>query len=312
MTLTDEQRSFKESLHELLSAADAPSIARAWARGLHEPGLALWRKLGQLGVTALAVPAEHGGLGADRLDIVVAFEELGHHAVPGPLIETLLVAPLALTGSAPAAMTTPSPDAWHKADSAIPTGGDAANWLERIVAGEALVAIGPSFLDADVADLVLGGEPGPLAVGIDRARRLHPVAGLEQLHDPAVLGCAAQLLGLGQALLDMSVAYAKQRIQFGQPIGRYQAIKHKLADVYTALEFARPLLYNAIETRDISAAKVACGDAAYLAARTALQVHGAIGYTEEYDLGIFFTKVRALLTAWGTPGEHRARIMAAL
>ena len=128
----------------------------------------------------------------------------------------------------------------------------------------------------------------------------------------AILACAAQLLGLGRALLEMSVAYAKQRVQFGQPIGRYQAIKHKLADAYIALEFARPLLYHAAQPRDISAAKVACGDAAYLAARTALQVHGAIGYTEECDLGLYFTKVRALLGAWGTAAEHRARIMAAL
>jgi alkylation response protein AidB-like acyl-CoA dehydrogenase len=285
MTPSAEQREFATSLHDLLAAAGTPAIARAWARGEHEPGLALWRKLGKLGVTALAVPEAHGGMGAGRLDVIVAFEELGHHAVPGPLIETIVVAP---------------------------TRPHAGVWLERIAAGEALASIGPSFLDADVADLVLGGAPGPLTVGVDRTRRLHPVAGEAELPDPAVLACAAQLLGLGQALLEMSVAYAKQRVQFGQPIGRYQAIKHKLSDVYIALEFARPLLYHAIEARDVSAAKVACGDAAYLAARTALQVHGAIGYTEEYDLGIFFTKVRALLTAWGTPAEHRARVMAAL
>jgi alkylation response protein AidB-like acyl-CoA dehydrogenase len=284
MTPTTEQRAFAATLHDLLAAAGTPSIARAWARGEPEPGLALWRRLGKLGVTALTVPAAHGGLAADRLDVVVAFEELGHHAVPGPLIETIVVAP----EQAP------------------------ADWLQRIAAGEALVSIAPSFLDADAADLVLGGEPGPLVLGVDRTRRLHPIPGAPVPTDLAVLACAAQLLGLGQALLDMSVAYAKQRVQFGQAIGRYQAIKHKLADVYIALEFARPLLYHAATPRDVSAAKVACGDAAYLAARTALQVHGAIGYTEEHDLGIYLTKVRALLGAWGTQAEHRARIMAAL
>jgi alkylation response protein AidB-like acyl-CoA dehydrogenase len=85
-----------------------------------------------------------------------------------------------------------------------------------------------------------------------------------------------------------------------------------MADVFIALEFARPLLYHAGTPRDVSAAKVACGDAAYLAARTALQVHGAIGYTEEHDLGIYLTKVRALLGAWGTATHHRDRIMASL
>jgi alkylation response protein AidB-like acyl-CoA dehydrogenase len=284
MTPTAEQRQFASSLHELLAAADTPAIARAWARGRREPGLALWRKLGKLGVTALGVPESHGGLDAGRLDVIVAFEELGHHAVPGPLIETVVVAP----GVAP------------------------PEWLERIASGEALVSVGPSFLDSDVADLVLGGEPGELVVDIDPTRRLHPADGPGGRPDLAVLACAAQLAGLGQALLEMSVAYAKQRVQFGQPIGRYQAVKHKLADAYIALEFARPLLYHAVEARDVSAAKVACGDAAYLAARTALQVHGAIGYTAEHDLGLYFTKVRALLMAWGTPTEHRARIMAAL
>jgi alkylation response protein AidB-like acyl-CoA dehydrogenase len=297
MTLTQEQRQFAATLHDFLAAADTPSIARAWARGMHEPGLALWRKLGKLGVTALAVPSPYGGLDAGRLDLVVAFEELGHHTVPGPLIETIVVAPLLLVPAG---------------NEAAATSRTAGEWLGAIASGDALVSVGPSFLDADVADLVLGGEPGPLVVDIDRTRRLHPAPGDVELHDLAVLACAAQLLGLGQALLDMSVAYAKQRVQFGRPIGQYQAVKHKLADVYLALEFARPLLYHAEAARDVSAAKVACGDAAYLAARTALQVHGAIGYTEEYPLSLWLTKVRALVSAWGTPADHRARVAASL
>ena len=118
---------------------------------------------------------------------------------------------------------------------------------------------------------------------------------------------AAQLLGLGEHLLDASVAYVKQRRQFGREIGSYQAIKHRLADVRIALDFARPLVFGAaLGEVPASAAKVACGDAAYLAARTALQVHGAVGYTRELDLSLWITKVRALVTAWGTPAFHRA------
>jgi alkylation response protein AidB-like acyl-CoA dehydrogenase len=112
------------------------------------------------------------------------------------------------------------------------------------------------------------------------------------------------------------VAYAKQRRQFGREIGSYQAIKHALADVRIALDFARPLVLGAAVTgasdRDVSAAKVAAGDAAYLASRVALQVHGAIGYTREYDLSLWITKVRALVGAWGTPAFHRARVLEAL
>ncbi|MGI6876533.1 acyl-CoA dehydrogenase family protein, partial [Amycolatopsis sp. 3B14] len=131
--------------------------------------------------------------------------------------------------------------------------------------------------------------------------------------DLGVLAVAAQLLGAGQWLLDASVAYAKQRSQYGRLIGEYQAIKHLLADVATHLELARPLVHGAAVTgspQDISAAKVKAGDAAYLAARTALQVHGAIGYTAEHDLGLRLSKVRALTGAWGTGAFHRERVLA--
>ena len=117
----------------------------------------------------------------------------------------------------------------------------------------------------------------------------------------------------------------------GRPVGAFQAVKHKLADVAIGLEFARPLLDAAalalgeshgtagpvttgpVTTgRDVSAAKVACADAAYRAARAALQVHGAIGYTAEHDLSLWLAKVRALVPAWGSQAEHRARVVAGL
>ena len=138
------------------------------------------------------------------------------------------------------------------------------------------------------------------------------------------LASAAQMLGAGRALLEASVRHATQRAQFGRPIGAFQAVKHQLADVAIGLEFAQPLLDAAAVTvamgggasgtarRDVSAAKVACADAAYRAARTALQVHGAIGYTEEHDLSLWLAKVRALVPAWGSQAEHRAVVLAAL
>ena len=117
----------------------------------------------------------------------------------------------------------------------------------------------------------------------------------------------------------MSVDYATSRVQFGQPIGSFQAVKHQLADAHVGLELARPLLFgaalalgSATAARDASAAKVACTDAAYRAARVALQVHGAIGYTAEYDLALWLTKVRALTSAWGTQRLHRTRVLAAV
>ncbi|MGH3239713.1 MAG: acyl-CoA dehydrogenase family protein, partial [Spirillospora sp.] len=137
--------------------------------------------------------------------------------------------------------------------------------------------------------------------------------------DFGALLCAAQQIGLGRSLLDVSVGYAKTRRQFGRPIGEYQAIKHHLATALVELEFARPLVYGAALSygtpefaRDVSAAKVAASEASYLMAKTALQVHGAIGYTDEYAPSLWIRKARALYSAWGTVPEHRARIMTTL
>jgi alkylation response protein AidB-like acyl-CoA dehydrogenase len=156
------------------------------------------------------------------------------------------------------------------------------------------------------AENLLGKEGDGFKIGLMTLDRTRP-------------GIAAQALGIAQGALDFAAHYAKQRVQFGKPIGSFQAVKHQLADVHVALELSRPLLFGAAlalgtpsASRDVSAAKVACSDAAYLAARTALQVHGAIGYTAEYDLALWLTKVRALTSAWGTQRFHRDRVLAEL
>lgn len=133
--------------------------------------------------------------------------------------------------------------------------------------------------------------------------------------DLAVLANAAYLLGAGERLLADSVTYAKQRTQFGRAIGSYQAIKHRLADVRIALDFARPLVFGAAcspTERSVSAAKVGAFDAAYRASRTALQVHGAIGYTLECDISIWMQRVLELKTVGGSPQWHRDRILTSL
>jgi alkylation response protein AidB-like acyl-CoA dehydrogenase len=334
-----EQEQFGAAVHDMLSGADAPGTAREWAAGNREPGLALWRDLAGLGVTGLAVPERCGGLGASPLDLVIACEELGHHAAPGPVAESLAAVPRLLTALAA------SP---HPTDQGAPDlASRCAGWLAGLAAGELLgtLAAPPRLLyalDTEAAGLVLLAEadsvwlasPGAWHQSVDGTRRLAEVRGTELLADGLAAGeavdravqlgtlaSAAQLLGAGRALLEASVRHAGQRSQFGRPIGTFQAVKHQLADVAIGLEFARPLLDaaavaaggdRATARRDVSAAKVACADAAYRAARTALQVHGAIGYTQEHDLSLWLTKVRALVPAWGSQAEHRAVVMAAL
>ncbi|MFB4306628.1 acyl-CoA dehydrogenase family protein [Actinomadura sp. GTD37] len=307
--LDAEQRMFGETLRGLLADAGTAKTARAWAAGDTGPGRALWSAVAEAGVFAVAVPEEFGGAGLLPVELVVAVEELGRAAAPGPYVETLAAAEL--LGESP--------------------------WLSRIAEGEAVVSLAvPHALDADVADLVLtldrverkAGEP---LASLDPARRLFRVEGgagftdaLRRGDSPAgadlgVLLCAAQQVGIGQALLDVSVEYAKTRQQFGRPIGEYQAIKHHLASAMVELEFARPLVYGAALShgtpdfaRDVSAAKVAASEASYGLAKTALQVHGAIGYTDEYDPSLWIRKARALYSAWGSVAEHRARVVTAL
>lgn len=314
--LDNSHTDFAASIDSLLAKADTPAVIRAWNTGDTGPGVKLWQRLAETGVTGLLISEEHGGLGADAIDMVVAVERLGKHAVPGPVAETIAVAPSLLAQADPARL------------EALAEGS-----LATVAAPPAV----PYAVDADTADLVLlvdgstvsTATPGTVHGSVDLSRRLFEVAATEQLgtadanraFDLGALATAAQLQGLGKAMLEITTEYAKQRKQFGRVIGSQQAIKHHLAGVAVGLEMAQPLLLGAAMAvrdgsptagRDVSAAKVACGDAAYRASRVALQVHGAIGYTQEHDLSLWLTKTRALVTAWGTPAQHRARIMEAL
>ncbi|MEV7403896.1 acyl-CoA dehydrogenase family protein [Streptomyces sp. NPDC091267] len=325
--LDGEQREFGRSLDAMLTAADTPAAVRAWAAGDHGPGGVLWKRIAEAGVFALAVPQAHDGVGPLPVELAVAFVELGRHAVPGPVVETVAAAVLLDEAGGPAA----------------------GRWLPRLASGAASATLwvagcGRYALDADAVDAVftvrgdelrLAPGPGVLSVSADPARRLFPplpggqllasgprvAAGAARAARWAAFVTAAQALGTGEALLAATVTYVKQRTQFGAAIGSFQAVKHRLADTLAGLEFARPLLYGAAlslaagsprAAADVAAAKAAAGEAAYAASRTALQLHGAVGYTEELDLSLWLRKARPLRDAWGTPGACRATVLADL
>ncbi|MDQ0759964.1 acyl-CoA dehydrogenase family protein [Streptomyces canus] len=308
--LDAEQREFAASLDAMLTAADTPSVVRDWSRGDHARGRALWRRIAEAGVFALAVPEAYEGLGQHPVELALAFVELGRHAVPGPLVETVTAATL---------LTEPGP---------------AKRLLPALAAGETMATVARDHgyaLDGEAAGihlsltaegLRLAPGHGPVRPSLDPARRLTPLdPGGELLATgpplaPALLlarlTTAAQALGVGLALLDRTVTHVKRRTQFGVPIGSFQTVRHQLADARIALEFARPLLLGAALTmtaEDVAAAKVTACEAAYRTARTALQLHGAIGYTAEYDLSLWLTKARALRTAWGSPDECRDTVL---
>ncbi|MGA4990199.1 acyl-CoA dehydrogenase family protein [Nonomuraea bangladeshensis] len=300
---TDEQLAFGAAVRDVLADACPPAALRAERR----PG---WRRLAELGLFAALVPPERDGLGLGLTDVLPALEETGRACLPGPVAETVVAAPL----------------------------------LSKAAGGEpcvSVVAPGQAYAaDADVAGLLVVLRPdGSRLVeaaeitprpGIDPCRPLFAVAydAYEPLEAPAepvlhrlAVATAAQLVGVARELLARSVAYARVRTQFGAPIGSFQAVKHRLADVAVAVEFAAPLVWRAALAldagapaagRDASAAKAAAGEAAALAAGSALQVHGAVGYTDELDLRFWLARAWSLGAAYGTSAVHRARLRAAL
>ena len=326
-TFTEDQLLFQSTVREFLLAEVTPErIRTGWESDTgRDPGL--WRQLAELGLTGMSVPEEHGGLGMTALDFVLLAQECGYVALPEPLVHAVLVAAPLLQDVG---------------------GELAAHWLPRIAAGEARVAVGleQNLLveDAHVADMLLlqrgaawyALEPAQVSVrrneSVDPSRRLYAVdfaadtppllqgdaaasltaASLER----GALGAAAQALGLAQRMLDLAVSYSADRHQFGKPIGSFQAVKHLLANVAVRLEYARAPVHRAaylIARGEASAAAVAHAklvacEAANLAAKNCIQVHGAMGYTWEVDLHIFMKKAWALANTWGDSGFHKARI----
>ncbi|RVW00622.1 acyl-CoA dehydrogenase family protein [Rhodococcus xishaensis] len=335
-SLSTEQRDFADSLRALLTGANTPAVVRAWGENDTASGRALLQQLAETGVTALAVPEEFDGIDAHPADLAVAFIELGRAAVPGPILETAAAVPALLSSLGDQQL----------AKRFLPGIAEGSSLASLVFEPST-----PRALDGDLADPVLRVSGDTLELvrastrleSVDPARRLFEVEPVETLaqgpdvavaaqkaYDLAVLAVSAQLIGAGHAMIDISTEYAKNRSQFGRVIGSFQAVKHHLADALVAVEMATPLVYGAAISiaegsegsegsegtatvgRDVSAAKVAAANAAYLASRKALQVHGAIGYTLECDLSLWLTKVRALQSAWGTAAAHRARIASAL
>jgi len=229
----------------------------------------------------------------------------------------------------------------------VPWAGDAGLILVAERPGGPIARIAASNSAADGAAIGKGGAPEPTgaaiarfggaleaADSIDAARRVgvlrdgFAAVALGATDEDCLaawqrgaLGAAAQLIGLSRALLAMSVTYAEERRQFGVPIGTFQAVKHQLANALLGVEFAAPAVLRAawsLDTgaatadRDVAMAKALASDAAERVAATALQAHGAIAYTTEYDLHLFAKRVWAGSRSWGTAEWQRARVAAAL
>ncbi|MEH6518525.1 MAG: acyl-CoA dehydrogenase family protein [Halioglobus sp.] len=331
-TFSEDQLLFRDSVADFLRKEITTARIRASWDTETGRDKALWQQLTDLGLVGMTVPEEHSGLGMNALDFVLLAQECGYVALPEPLVHTALVA--------------------------VPTlealGGDlAAQWLPKIASGDAKVIVGPEqnvlVEDAHIADLLIlegGGKVYALTPdqfewqrneSVDPSRRLFSVvvnddvepvsvgepafALMEKAVDYGGLGAAAQVLGLAQRMVDLSVQYTGDRQQFGKPIGSFQAVKHLMANVAVQLEFAKAPVHRAaydLSTADassacsVSHAKIVACDAAKLAAKNCIQVHGAMGYTWEVDLQIFMKQCWALANTWGDTGFHKSRVAEAI
>jgi alkylation response protein AidB-like acyl-CoA dehydrogenase len=313
---TEDQLAFRDAVSELLEKECPPDVVRAaWQNGTGRSERA-WAALGEMGVLGALAPEARGGLGLREIDVVLLAEATGRAALPEPFVEHALVA-------APVVADLPATVTAALGPGALVPYADSADAVlveddERLllVAREALVLEARPSVDHSRHVAVVDWDSsrgGVTEIGGPDA--------LARAFDRGALGTAAQLLGLAQALLDTTVEYATERRQFGVPIGSQQAIKHKLADVRVGLEFARPLVARAASSLthdepgapiDVSMAKARAGDVATLAARHALQCHGAIGYSYEHDLHLWMKRVWALVASWGDSAWHRERVARAI
>ncbi len=327
-TFSEDQLLFQDSVREfLINEVTTERIRGAWETetGRDE---SLWQQFAEMGLTAVTVPEAFGGLGMSELDFVLLAQECGYVALPEPLVNVVMIAVPLLReiGGALAQEWLPK----------------IANGEAKVVVG---LERNRLVEDAHIADLLLlerGGALYALTRGqfsltanesIDLSRRLFSVeipVGIEPVlvgeaaaplieasYDRGALACAAMALGLTQRMIDLSVQYTSERQQFGKAIGSFQAVKHHLANVAVKLEYAKAPVHKAAyalahgsskRSLNVSHAKIVACEAANLAAKNGIQVHGAMGYTWEVDLHIFMKKAWALANTWGTAGQHKARV----
>lgn len=318
-TRTEEQQELATTVRALLTRRADSAAVRAAMAGEAGYDESLWQLLcEQIGVAALPVPEEHDGVGASLEESAVALEEIGWSLAPSPaLASALAVAALLLHGSEE----------------------QRTDLLPRIAAGTTATAVveAPLVLEP-AADIVLVPHADGLAVSDVRPEArtaLDPTLRLGHLDVDAepsralrdVAGALATALQVGVARrgLDMTVAYSKERVQFGRPIGSFQALKHRMADLLVLVEMMRSASWAAVGAASAyvadpspdraallhhraTVAQAYCSEAAEKVAGETIQLHGGIGITWEHDAHLVFKRAHALGELFGTAHTHRAAV----
>jgi alkylation response protein AidB-like acyl-CoA dehydrogenase len=314
MTVSEEREMLRETVAALVAKHAAPAAVRAAIESPRGYDESMWRLLcEQVGAASLVVPEDFGGAGGGLGDAAVVIEELGRGLVPTPLLGTTL-AELAL-------LAADDPD---------------AEALEQLAAGEAIGAVvfEPDFvINGDVADIVVAtngdeltrwptftAEPVAPMDPTRRLARVTPQSSMPLGADPGIADTAAILLAVEQVgaasrCLELTVDYSKDRVQFGRPIGSFQALKHRMADLYVLVQAARSVVNDAVAEPSPTAAslaRIAASETFSAVAGEGIQLHGGIAITWEHDMQLYFKRAHGSAHLLGSPGEHLRRLEPAL
>lgn len=345
---TDVETDLRASVRDLLTKRAQPAEILARCETGEPYDLDLWRALTGLGAASLHVPEELGGQGASTREVAVVLEELGRSVAPVPFLGSAVLATTALLGCKPtdevrslltalgdgsaiatlavSLATAPgstTPDVIRSdsglsgrvrsvADAApadvliVPAQGAEGLELHAVSVAQQGVTVEPVTsldLTRPIADVLFDGATSTLLAGPESAESavdsaLWTAAGL----------LASELLGVAEWCLETTVAYLKERHQFGRPVGSFQALKHRLADVWHDLVLARAVARNAADEPgplSASMAKALCSTVAVHAAEECVQLHGGIGMTWEHPAHLYLKRAKADSIALGTAGQHR-------
>jgi alkylation response protein AidB-like acyl-CoA dehydrogenase len=319
----DEQKEIKSTAHEFLAARFKPEHVRELAEGDSPYSDDDWNAMRELGWPGIAISEEYGGEGLGVVELVILLEELGYFCAPAPFISNAYAGALIEAGGSDEQKSRWLPgiasgEARGAAEIAcdpepiVGAAGGAAILVLADGAGAKLVEPGEAemeridMIDTSRAYYRARAEGGdPLPGDVSHARRVGQVA------------AAAELVGIAQGALDMAVAYAKERQQFGRPIGAYQAVSHRLADMLWEVEEARSLTYYAAWAAGAapeqlqlasSMAKARASDAATSVTHNAIQVLGGIGFTWEHDIHFFLKRARLMAQMMGSAKTHRDNV----
>ncbi len=306
--MSEERQLLRETVAALVEKHASPEAVRAAMESERGYDEKLWGLLcEQVGAAALVVPEEIGGAGGELADAAVVLEELGKALVPTPLLGTTL------------------------AELALLSVGDHEP-LEGLAEGTSIgtVAFDPDYvINGDVADIVIGADGENLTrwttftatpkSTMDLTRRLSAVIAGDSvvlgadpgLADTAALLMAAEQIGAASRCLDLTVAYTKDRVQFGRAIGSFQALKHRMADLYVKISAARAVVNDAIAEPSPSNASLAryfASEALSAVTAEAIQLHGGIAITWESDIQLYFKRAHGSAQLLGPPRQHLRRL----